>query len=284
MINGHAATGQSEGQMLDGKVALVTGAGPNIGGRIARVLAEAGATVGCNDINTEAAEAAARGIDDTAGGGLALPGDITDESQADEMVVRLVERYGRVDILINNAAVTVPHGLIETTVEEWLRVLNINLTGSFLMSRAVARQMVEQGEGGSIIHIASTSGHRGRAGALAYCSAKGGVLNMTRAMAMDLAPFNIRVNSVSPTKTGVSVGGLESAEERFFAEIPLGRLGEPSDHANAVLFLASDQSSFCTGIDIRVDGGALATWGGEISGVVAERSTGVRSSREANAK
>jgi NAD(P)-dependent dehydrogenase (short-subunit alcohol dehydrogenase family) len=135
------------------------------------------------------------------------------------------------------------------------------MTGTFFVSRAAARRMVDQGEGGSIVNIASTSGHRGRAGALAYCASKGGVLNMTRAMAMDLAPHGIRVNSVSPTKTGVSVGQLESAGERFYAEIPLGRLGEPVDQARAVLFLASDQSQFCTGIDLRVDGGALASWG-----------------------
>ena len=246
--------------LLEGKVALVTGAGPNIGGQIARTLAEAGAVVGCNDIDGLAAEKAAAALGDTPAGGMALPGDITDEAQAEEMVSRLVERYGRIDVLVNNAAITVPHGILETTLEEWNRVLSINLTGSFLMGRAAARVMAEQGSG-SIVMIASTSGHRGRAGALAYCSAKGGVVNMTRAMAMDLAPHGIRVNSVSPTKTGQSVGNIESAGTRFFAEIPLGRLGEPIDHARAVLFLASDQSEFCTGIDIRVDGGALATWG-----------------------
>lgn len=245
---------------LDGKVALVTGAGPNIGGQIARTLAEAGAAVGCNDVDPEHAERIAASLAGTAGGALALPGDITDEAQAEDVVERLCARYGRVDVLVNNAAVTVPHGLLETTAQEWSRVLAINLTGTFLVSRAAARRMVEQG-GGSIVNIASTSGHRGRAGALAYCAAKGGVLNMTRAMAMDLAPYNIRVNSVSPTKTGVSVGGLESAGTRFHAEIPLGRLGQPVDHARAVAFLASDDAEFCTGIDIRVDGGALATWG-----------------------
>ena len=246
---------------LDGKVALVTGAGPNIGRQIARTLAEAGAAVGCNDISASAAEKAAADLADTDGGGMALPGDVTDERQVDDMVSTLVDRYGRMDILVNNAAITVPHGLLDTTTEEWSKVLAVNLTASFLTCRRVGRQMRDQGDGGSIINIASTSGHRGRAGALAYCSAKGGVLNMTRAMAMDLAQYGIRVNSVSPTKTGISVGSLESAEERFFGEIPLGRLGKPLDHANATLFLASDASEFCTGIDIRVDGGSLATWG-----------------------
>ncbi|TFB75009.1 glucose 1-dehydrogenase [Cryobacterium glaciale] len=245
--------------MLEGKVALVTGAGPNIGGALAKALADAGATVGCNDISEGAAIAAVESLG--SGKGIPLVGDITDEDQAEAMVQTLVDEYGRIDILVNNAAVTVPHGLLETTLEEWNRVLLINLTGTFLMSRAAARHMKQQATGGSIVHIASTSGHRGRADALGYCTAKGGVLNMTRAMAMDLAPYGIRVNSVSPTKTGISVGNLESAGDRFFAEIPLGRLGMPTDHASAVVFLSSDQAEFCTGIDIRVDGGALSTWG-----------------------
>jgi NAD(P)-dependent dehydrogenase (short-subunit alcohol dehydrogenase family) len=114
---------------------------------------------------------------------------------------------------------------------------------------------------GAIVNVASTSGHRGRRNAIAYCSSKGGVLNFTRAMAVDLAPHGIRVNSVSPTKTGRSVGNLESAGIRTYDEIPLGRLGDPQDQANAVLFLASDRAAFITGADLRVDGGAIATWG-----------------------
>jgi NAD(P)-dependent dehydrogenase (short-subunit alcohol dehydrogenase family) len=247
--------------MLTGKVALVTGAGPNIGGQIARTLAEAGARVACNDVDAGHVEKVAAGLNESGWSAIAVPADITDEQQATNAVDRVVQEFGRIDIVVNNAAITVPHGLLETTTEEWQRVLSINMTGTFFVSRAAARRMVDQGEGGSIVNIASTSGHRGRAGALAYCASKGGVLNMTRAMAMDLAPHGIRVNSVSPTKTGVSVGQLESAGERFYAEIPLGRLGEPVDQARAVLFLASDQSQFCTGIDLRVDGGALASWG-----------------------
>ena len=246
---------------LDGKVVLVTGAGPNIGAQIARTLAEAGASVACNDIDEAAATRAADALSGTPGQGLALPGNIADEQSATDMIACVIEEFGRIDVLVNNAAVTVPHGILETTTEEWNRVLNVNLTGTFFMSRAVAKAMVAQATRGSIINIASTSGHKGRADAFGYCTTKGGVLNMTRAMAMDLAPHGIRVNSVSPTKTGVSVGSLESEGERFYAEIPLGRLGSPVDQANAVAFLASDDSAFCTGIDIRVDGGALATWG-----------------------
>lgn len=246
---------------LDGKVALVTGAGPNIGQQIARTLAEAGARVACNDVQADQAEACAAAIREAGREALAVPADITDEAQVQRMLDRVVEAYGGVDVLVNNAGVTVPKGLLETSLEEWNFVTSVILAGTFLVSRAVAQQMIKQGRGGSIVNIASTSGHRGRAGALAYCTAKGGILNMTRAMAMDLAPHGIRVNSVTPTKTGVSVGALEQEGERFFAEIPMGRLGRPIDQARAVLFMASDQSEFCTGVDLRVDGGALATWG-----------------------
>jgi NAD(P)-dependent dehydrogenase (short-subunit alcohol dehydrogenase family) len=246
---------------LKGRTALVTGAGPNIGQEICSVLAGQGANVACNDVDPARARACAGRIEKEGGAALAVTGDITDPAQVKAMVERVVERFGGIDILVNNAAMTIPKGLLHISLEEWRRNLDVILTGTFLCSRSVAEVMVRQGRGGTIVNIASTSGHRGRAGALAYCTAKGGILNMTRAMAMDLVPHRIRVNSVSPTKTGVSVGGLEREGERTFDEIPWGRLGRPSDQAHAVLYLVSDEAEFVTGIDLRVDGGALATWG-----------------------
>ncbi len=246
---------------LTQKTALVTGAGPNIGQEICRILASEGAKVACNDVDPERAKASAEKIEKEGGNALAVPGDITDAVQVKAMVDRVVEEFGGIDILVNNAAITVPKGLLQITLEEWKRNIDIILTGTFLCSRYAAEVMVRQGRGGSIVNIASTSGHRGRANALAYCTAKGGILNMTRAMAMDLAPHRIRVNSVSPTKTGVSVGALEREEERNFDEIPLRRLGRPRDQALAVLYLVSEDADFVTGCDLRVDGGALATWG-----------------------
>ncbi len=246
---------------LAGKTAIVTGAGPNIGREICKVLASEGARVACNDVDKARAEAAAEAVGQAGGQALALPGDIVDPAQVRTMVGRVVERFGSIDILVNNAAITIPKGLLDISPDEWRRNLDIILTGTFLMSRAVAEVMVQAGRGGAIVNIASTSGHRGRANALAYCTAKGGILNMTRAMAMDLVGHRIRVNSVSPTKTGASVGALEAAGERSFDEIPLGRLGRPRDQALAVLYLVSDDAEFLTGIDLRVDGGALATWG-----------------------
>jgi NAD(P)-dependent dehydrogenase (short-subunit alcohol dehydrogenase family) len=200
-------------------------------------------------------------IERAGGRALAVGADITDPVQVRMMVERVAERFGGIDILVNNAAITIPKGLLQIGLDEWMRNLDVILTGTFLCSRSVAEVMVRQGRGGCIVNIASTSGHRGRANALAYCTAKGGILNMTRAMAMDLAPHRIRVNSVSPTKTGASVGGLEREGERSFDEIPWGRLGRASDQAHAVLYLVSDEADFVTGVDLRVDGGALATWG-----------------------
>lgn len=246
---------------LKGKSALVTGAGPNIGQEICWVLAREGARVACNDVDPARATASAERIEREGGTALAVPGDITDPVQVKAMVDRVVEHLGGIDILVNNAAITIPKGLLQIDLAEWKRNIDIILTGTFLCSRSAAEVMVGRGRGGCIVNIASTSGHRGRANAIGYCTAKGGILNMTRAMAMDLAPHRIRVNSVSPTKTGVSVGGLEQEGEREFGEIPWGRLGRPGDQAHAVLYLVSDEADFVTGIDLRVDGGALATWG-----------------------
>lgn len=246
---------------LTGRVALVTGAGPNIGREIGVTLGRAGATVLCNDIDANAAEAAAGAVEEAGGKGYPLVFDVSDSEAARSGITSAIEEHGLIDVLVNNAAITVPKSVLNVSLEEWNRVIGINLTGMFTCSQVVAKALVAAKKKGAIVNIASTSGHRGRANAIAYCSSKGGVLNFTRSMAMDLAPHGIRVNSVSPTKTGESVGSLEASTARSFDEVPLGRLGDPRDQANAVLFLASDMADFITGADLRVDGGAIATWG-----------------------
>jgi NAD(P)-dependent dehydrogenase (short-subunit alcohol dehydrogenase family) len=246
---------------LSGRIALVTGAGPNIGRAIAATLARAGATVLCNDLKPDIAEAAAKAASEGNRKALALPFDITDPDAVEKAVDDASRQHGVIDILVNNAGVTIPRSILTMSVEEWRLVTRVIQDGAFHCSRAVAKRLVDAKKPGAIVNIASTTGHRGRKNAIAYATAKGGILNFTRALAMDLAPHKIRVNSVSPTKTGASVGAIESAGARSFDEIPLGRLGEPQDHANAVLFLVSDGASFITGIDLRVDGGTLATWG-----------------------
>jgi NAD(P)-dependent dehydrogenase (short-subunit alcohol dehydrogenase family) len=247
---------------LKGRTALVTGAGPNIGRAIAVTLARAGATVFCNDVDAAAADAAARAASEAGGArAYALAFDVADAEAVEKAIGQAHSRGALIDILVNNAAMTIPKGILDVSLQEWRRVLDINLSGMFYCSRLVAKALVAAKKAGAIVNVASTSGHRGRRNAIAYCSSKGGVLNFTRAMAVDLAPYGIRVNSVSPTKTGRSVGNLEAAGIRTYDEIPLGRLGDPQDQANAVLFLASDHAAFITGADLRVDGGAIATWG-----------------------
>lgn len=246
---------------LSGKIALVTGAGPNIGREIALKLASEGAFVLCNDINEEHARAAANYIREQGYQAAAGPADITNEAQIGNLLKKAESEHGIIDILVNNAAITIPKGLFTISIEEWKRNISIILDGTFITSRAVAKSLVEHGKPGAIVNIASTSGHRGRANAIAYTTAKSGILNLTRSMAVELAPYGIRVNSVSPTKTGSSVGNITEKGERRVSEIPLKRLGVPMEQANAVCFLASDEASFITGEDLRVDGGSLCTWG-----------------------
>ncbi len=245
---------------LTGRVALVIGAGVNIGQAIAKTLAKAGAAVVCNDLNPDVAKSVADEITNSGGKAMAAVGDTTNEEQIAEILNNAQKTFGVVDTLVNNAAMTINKTALNMSVDEWRRVIDVTLTGPFIVSKLVAERLVAAKKAGVIINIGSTSGHRGRAGAIAYCSSKGGVLNFTRALSVELAPHKIRVCSVSPTKTGNSVGQQIAATTRAFGEIPLGRLGNPQDHANAVLFLVSDEACFITGEDIRVDGGALATW------------------------
>lgn len=245
---------------LHGRVALIAGVGPNIGRHIAMHVGANGAAVVCVDRDESTATQTADAVAAIGAESMAVAGDISNPTGVQDIFARAAERFGAVDALVNNAAVSVPGGILDASLDDWQRVLDVAMTGTFLMSQEFARRLVDAGRSGAIVNIASTSGHRGRKNAVAYCSAKGGVLNMTRAAAMDLAPFEIRVNSVSPTKTGPALAD-DGSGSRDFSEIPLGRLGAPQDQANAVLFLLSDEASFVTGMDIRVDGGTLATWG-----------------------
>ncbi|WP_102348687.1 SDR family NAD(P)-dependent oxidoreductase [Bacillus sp. Marseille-P3661] len=243
------------------KVVIVSGTGPNIGIEVARTLAKEGANVVCADYLQENADAAADAVRELGREALAFALDIRDKGAIQSVVQETIHKFGKVDSLVNNAAITVNKGVLEIETSEWQDCIDINLTGTFQFCQVVARSMIDLNIKGSIVNIASTSGHRGRKNAIGYCSSKGGVLNMTRAMAMDLADYGIRVNSVSPTRTGTPVGVKQLNSVRTAPEIPLGRTGEPIDQALAVAYLASDESSFVTGMDIRVDGGALATWG-----------------------
>jgi len=188
---------------LAGKIAIVTGTSPNIGGGIAGGLADEGARVACVDVAEDNAQQCAAWIRARGGEALGLVCDLTDEAQVQAMVGRVRDTWGGVDVLVNNAGLLGGLGVLEMPLERWTRQLGVNLTGTFLCTQHVARLMVERGTRGSIIVIVSTAGHQGQAGNIGYCTSKSGLLNFTRAAAMDLAQHGIRVNSLTPTATDV---------------------------------------------------------------------------------
>lgn len=239
---------------LEGQVAVITGAGRNIGKEMSKLFAAEGAKIAVIDMDKDRAEAVAGDIGDNA---MAVVTDISDSAQVQAMVAAVVERWGRIDILVNNVAISDNKTILEITEAQWNKVIDVTLTGPFLMSKYVALQMVAQGEGGKIVNVASTSGWRGRPRAIAYTTAKGGVINFTRSLAVQLAPHNIRVNSISPNKIGSPVGRESFDPDRPIANLK-GRAGEPIEAAQAVLFLVSDESEFIVGENLFVDGGTMA--------------------------
>ena len=247
---------------LEGKVAFVSGTGPNIGSEIARTLAANGAAVACMDKNLDYAEAAAIAIKEAGGQAIAVAADITDPDSVAKAVEQTIGAFGGVHLLVNDAAISDRTPFLEADLDEWRTVLDVILTGTFIVSQQVARRMVAQGGGGSIVNVASTSGHRGETARIAYGTAKSGLLNFTRSMALQLVEHNIRVNSVTPTLTGTPVGRPDAPRNDAIPpdNIPRGRWGRPSAQAQAVLFLLSPEADFITGVDLPCDGGRLASF------------------------
>jgi NAD(P)-dependent dehydrogenase (short-subunit alcohol dehydrogenase family) len=259
---------------LAGRVAMVTGTSPNIGGGIAEGLAAEGARVACVDVDPANASDCARAIEASGGRALAAPANVTLPDEVEACVERVAKALGPVDLLVNNAAIFLQRGVLDMTLAEWSRQLGVILDGTFLCTQAVARRMVERGRGGSVVNVISTAGHQGQPGNVGYCTAKAGLLNFTRSVAMELAPHGIRVNSLTPTATDPRES-LDRAErwgrarpdariagafEPFRRGVPLQQLPAPSDYAKAVVFLASDDARFMTGADLRVDAGAVARY------------------------
>ncbi len=243
---------------LGGRVAIVTGAGRNIGEAVASVFAHEGARVAIVDMDQSRADTVADRINASyPGAALALVRDVSVKEDVEGMVSAVVSRFGQVDVLVNNVAITDRKTVLDLDEDEWDRVLRVTLTSVFLCSKYVGRQMAQQGRGGSIINLASTSGLRGRSNATAYTAAKGGVLNLTRSLAIQLAPFRVRVNSLTPHRIGSPVGE-DTVREHGSVKNLVGRNGVPLDVAKAALFLASDDADFITAADLLVDGGALA--------------------------
>jgi 3-oxoacyl-[acyl-carrier protein] reductase len=241
---------------LSGRVAIVTGAARGLGRLIAETFAASGANVMCIDVNTEVLEATVAAIRAAGGQADAFACDVTDSSRVNEVVDDVVKRHGRLDILVNNAGITRDGPLVRMKDDQWDSVLAINLRGTFLFTRAVARPMMK-GRGGRIINMASVSGLMGNAGQANYSASKAGVVGLTRTVAVELAGRDITVNAVAPgfidTDMTAKLGDeiIASVTQR----IPLKRMGKPLDVADAVLFLASDAASYITGQVLTVDGG-----------------------------
>ena len=242
---------------LSGKIVLVTGAGRGIGRAIAERFAEAGSAVAANDIDGETAAATASAIRDGGGTAMAVQADVADSAQVGAMVDAVMAEHGRIDVLVNNAGIVSPTlHFFEADEAWWRRIVDVNLTGHFLVSHPVARIMAKQG-GGSIINMSSGGATRAHRSFTAYDATKGGIEALTRAMALDLGPYNVRVNALVPG--AIDTSGMSADERALRGEnVPLGRIGEPLDLTGAALFLASEDAGYITGETLRVDGGMLA--------------------------
>jgi 3-oxoacyl-[acyl-carrier protein] reductase len=243
---------------LKDKVAIVTGAGRNIGEAIAVLFSEEGAKVVVADLDQGRADHTVGLIKGKGGQAVSVIADVSKEDSVQKLIADAVKAFGRIDILVNNVAISDNKHILDITKEEWDRVIGVTLTAPFLCGKYAAKQMVAQGSGGKIVNIGSTSGFRGRTRAVAYTAAKGGLANLTRTMAVQLAPHKIRVNAVIPNKIGSPVGKEDFDPTRPVNNIA-GRHGQPMDLARAVLFMASDESDFVYGDMLFVDGGASVT-------------------------
>lgn len=239
---------------LDKKIAIVTGAGQGIGKAIATKLATEGATVVVTDLDEETAKATAATLDN---GAYAVRTDVTDRDSVGAMVDQALERHGRLDVLVNNAGWDKAEPFVDSEPETWDRIIAINLYGQLNTCHKVLPIMAEQGYG-RVVNIASDSGRVGSSGEAVYSAAKGGVIAFTKTVAREMARAGVTANCVSPGPTDTalfaSIGG-ERLREALTKAIPLKRLGQPADLANAVAFLASDEADFITGQTVSVSGG-----------------------------
>lgn len=244
---------------FDDRVVLVTGGSSGLGLAIVRGFADAGAATSFTYRSRKAeAEALASELGAAGPGSMAVRADVRRRTDVEAVVASTLERFGRIDVLVNNAGVLYNTPFLETTDEEWDAVLETNLKGYFMMGQAVGRHMVGRGTG-SIVNVSSTRQVQANPGNASYSASKGAIYMLTRAMAVELAPLGVRVNAVAPgtipTNLNPAVAGDPTFVERRVRTIPAGRLGEPKDVVGAVMLLASDHASFVHGASLLIDGG-----------------------------
>lgn len=247
---------------LEKRNAIVTGAGSGIGRAIAIGFAEQGARIVCADVNAATAEEAAEQIRTAGGDGLAVTVDVSCRTEVDAMLQRALEHLDHVDVLVSAAGITRPGSILETTEEDWDRVLAVNLKGLYLCGQVVARHMVECGRGqGSIINVTSQLSEAAQPNSAPYLASKGAGKMLTKAMALDLADQGVRVNALAPglTRTNLSSPADNDPERyaRLLTHIPMGRQAEPREMVGAAVFLASADAAYVTGTTLVVDGGYL---------------------------
>ncbi len=249
----------SEFLSLEGRTAIVTGSARGIGKAIAETLAARGANIAVVDLRMELAEETANEISAKSGvEAIAIEADVSNQESVKAMVKSAIDKFGKVDILVNNAGITRDGLIMRMKEEDWDMVLNINLKGAFNCAQALARPMMKA-RYGRIINISSVSGVTGQAGQANYSSSKAGMIGLTKALAKELGSRNITVNAVAPgfIETVLTHDLPEEIKDISMKLTPMGRFGQPQDIANAVAFLAAEESSFITGVTLQVDGGMV---------------------------
>ena len=260
---------------LKDKVALVTGTSPNIGGGIAEGLAAEGAALVCVDAMAANANDCAAYIRSTGGKALGVTCDVTDEAQVSASVVKACDAFGRIDVLVNNAVLFNKKGVLTMPLAEWRKQIDVILTGAFLFTKCVAQSMIDRQVRGSILNIVSTAGHQGEPNNIGYSTAKSGLINFTRSVAMELVKHGIRVNSLTPTATdpsesseraqrwgrgAIDLSASKPVFEMYRSRIPMQKLPKPSDYGRAAAFIVSSEAEMMTGTDLRIDAGAVARY------------------------
>lgn len=242
--------------MNDGKIALVTGAAQGIGYACAEAIVESGARMVLADINADGVAAAADKL-----GAVGIACDMADPAQIAELFDRIEAEVGPVSILVNNAGIALPNEFLETSLEQFRAVIDVNLTGTFLALQRAAKTMVAEGIEGAIVNMSSVNAQVAIPSIAAYCASKGGVMQLTKAAALALAPYNIRVNAVGPgsvdTAMMAGVNADPGAMAMVMSRTPLKRIGTPREIGDVVAFLASDKASYITGETVYVDGGRI---------------------------